>query len=361
MKQQNILEISQNLGNDFDLPYYIYSRLKSDINEKAVSPLKIGLKITNACHFRCPYCFVIKEEDFLSFDNLKIIIAKLPQLPYEVYLTGGEATLHPEFSKIVDYLVELGILVKLHTTGVIIEKSRKYILSNLDKFSSIQISIDSIENFDKLRPNKIDINPLEQICSFVKDCLSKHYQKLLVNIVISSLNIHELDEIINFCYKQGLRRIQLSSIFSIHNRLLVSDEQYADYYNNLIMKFSNQGMKFLTSPFCHPWSLAIKNGVEYNSPLYCPAQKTEFEIDMHGDVYPCPFLHDETHLMGNLLTNDFELVWSSGVDRLNRTTWSNDTKCKNCKLFKDCGGGCYAMAFVSKREYDKRCIIHANK
>ena len=70
---------------------------------------------------------------------------------------------------------------------------------------------------------------------------------------------------------------------------------------------------------------------------------------------------DETHLMGNLITDDFESVWNSGVDRLNRTAWSDDIKCKDCKLFNNCGGGCYAMAFVSKLEYDKRCIIHANK
>ena len=30
---------------------------------------------------------------------------------------------------------------------------------------------------------------------------------------------------------------------------------------------------------------------------------------MHRDVYPCPFLHDEKHKMGNLLNNDFDEVW----------------------------------------------------
>ena len=43
---------------------------------------------------------------------------------------------------------------------------------------------------------------------------------------------------------------------------------------------------------------------------------------MHGDVYPCPFLHDEKHKMGNLLNNDFDEVWYSGVEELNHTNWS---------------------------------------
>lgn len=42
MTKRNILEVSQNLGNDFDLPYYIYSKVKTSTNEKVISPLKIG-------------------------------------------------------------------------------------------------------------------------------------------------------------------------------------------------------------------------------------------------------------------------------------------------------------------------------
>ena len=52
MKNNNLLKISQDLGNDFDLPYYIYTKVKTDTNEKVSAPLKIGLKLTNACHFR---------------------------------------------------------------------------------------------------------------------------------------------------------------------------------------------------------------------------------------------------------------------------------------------------------------------
>lgn len=360
MKNNNLLKISQDLGNDFDLPYYIYTKVKTDTNEKVSAPLKIGLKLTNACHFRCPYCFVYKDNDYVDFDNLKLIFQKLPQLPFEVYLTGGEAILHPQFSEIVDYLTNLGILVKLHTTGVINMQSRNYILNNLSKFSSIQISIDSIKNFDKLRPNIIDKDPLERIISFVKQCKEKKYKNLLVNTVISSLNVNELDEIMEFCLCHNLFKVQLSTIFTTSKRLLVSDEIYAKHYNQIITKYSKKGLCFQNSPFCHPWSYAIKHNLKYDSPMYCPAQKTEFEIDMQGNVYPCPFLHDETHKMGNLLSDTFDEVWNSGVKELNKASWSENKKCKSCALFKDCGGSCYALAYVSQLNYDKRCILHEN-
>ena len=46
------------------------------------------------------------------------------------------------------------------------------------------------------------------------------------------------------------------------------------------------------------------------------------------------FLHDEKHKMGNLLNNDFDEVWYSGVEELNHTNWSKNTKCKSCSLYK---------------------------
>lgn len=137
MKSENLIETCKKIESSFDLPFYIYSKISSKSNEKVIAPLKIGLKITNECHFRCPYCFVSKNSEYLRYQDLKTVLSKLPQYPYEVYLTGGEATLHPKFDKIVDYIDSLGILIKLHTTGVVPLNTEKYILNNIEKFSSI--------------------------------------------------------------------------------------------------------------------------------------------------------------------------------------------------------------------------------
>lgn len=361
MKYKNFLEKCKKIESTFDLPFYIYSKTCSEDNEKVIAPLKIGLKITNECHFRCPYCFVTKNTEYLKFQDLKTILCKLPQYPYEVYLTGGEATLHPDFNKIVDYIDCLGILIKLHTTGVVPFSSEKYILNNIKKFSSIQISLDSIKNFSKLRPNLIDKDPLHQICDFCKKLQQKRFENIIVNIVVSSLNVMELSEIFDFCLDNNLKYIQLSSIFTTSKRLLLNDLDYMDYYDGLLATYQRKGIIFRTAPFCHPWSLALQNNYDYRSPLYCPAQKTEFEIDMHGNVYPCPFLHDEKHRMGNLINDDFSDVWYSGVEELNHTNWSKNSKCKSCSLYKYCGGGCYALASLSGKDYDMRCSLHAFK
>ncbi len=246
LKSENLIETCKKIESSFDLPFYIYSKISSQNNEKVIAPLKIGLKITNECHFRCPYCFVSKNSEYLSYQNLKTVLSKLPQYPYEVYLTGGEATLHPKFDKIVDYIDSLGILIKLHTTGVVPLITEKYILNNIEKFSSIQISLDSIKNFNKLRPNLIDEDPLIKIVNFCKKLQQNKFENIIVNIVISSLNIMELPEIFDFCLSNKLKYIQLSSIFTTSKRLLTNDLDYFLYYEELLTTYREQGIIFRT-------------------------------------------------------------------------------------------------------------------
>lgn len=355
---KNYLDISNNITTNFDFYYYLYSRLKQNNVEKAIAPLKIGLKITNNCKFRCPYCFVNKEVSNLSLANLKTIIAKLPQLPLEVYLTGGEPTLNPEFSDIVNFLYKNDLLIRLHTTGLIDKKSKQFILENLEKFTSIQISIDSIKNFSKLRPHVHKKDTLKEVSSFIEKCIFYNFSNLSVNIVISKINILELSDIFDFCLKHKVNKIRLSPIFSKNKYLLYDDNDYDSYFYSLISNYQEKGITFLSDPFCHPWSYAIKHKIDdYSAPLFCPAQKTEFEIDSLGNVYPCPFLHNKEHLLGNILYENFEKIWNSGVDNLNKLHWSTRKKCLSCSLYKDCGGGCYALAYVSNKDYDMRCTL----
>ncbi|RBR28915.1 radical SAM/SPASM domain-containing protein [Enterococcus cecorum] len=356
--KKNYLEISSKITNNFDFYYYVYSRIKANNVEKTVAPLKIGLKITDNCKFRCSYCFVNKKNHNLSLQSLKRIISKLPQLPLEVYLTGGEPTLHPEFSNIVDYLYEQNILIRLHTTGFIDSHNEEYILKNLNKFNSIQLSIDSIKHFDKLRPHKSEINVLEKIAYFIEKCISCNFSNLSVNTVVSKKNILELADILNFCITNNVYKVRLSPIFTKNSHLLYKDDEYDSYFYDLISNYTDKGIEFLSDPFCHPWSYAVKHDINnYSSPLFCPAQKTELEIDPNGNVYPCPFLHNEKHLMGNILTDDFDNIWASGVESLERLEWSKRKKCINCSQYKDCGGGCYALAYITNKDYDIRCSL----
>ncbi|MGZ1433554.1 radical SAM/SPASM domain-containing protein, partial [Streptococcus thermophilus] len=72
---------------------------------------------------------------------------------------------------------------------------------------------------------------------------------IIVNIVISSLNVMELPEIFDFCLSNKLKYIQLSSIFTTSKRLLTNDLDYLLYYEELLTTYQKQGIIFRTAPF----------------------------------------------------------------------------------------------------------------
>lgn len=352
-------EIFSRIESSHDLSYYLFDRLKNMEKYRAVAPLKIGLKITNRCNFKCSYCFVKKNSSDLSLHNLKKIFKKIPQLPLEVYLTGGEPTLNPEFIAIVNYLNEMGILVRLHTTGVLLKEIGNYIENNLGVFESIQISLDSIKNYGKIRPNAIEHNCIEKIADFINCCKLKNYENISINTVLSKLNYLELRDIFDFAIYHKVDKVRLSPIFSKHFEIRLNDLDTLEYFHDILCDKKYASISILSDPFCHPWSLAkILRINDFQAPLYCPAQKTEMEIDVNGDVYPCPFLHDPKHLMGNLLKDSFEKVWNTGVDELNKVEWSKNELCIKCQMYPFCGGGCYAQAIVEGKDFDTRCTLH---
>ena len=186
---QNISEKNKN----FDLPYYIFKRIEENRYQRTSSPMRIGIKVTNNCLFRCEYCFTQKNEKNISIDTIKKIINELNQIPFEVYLTGGEPLLHPKIFEIIDLFYDWNILLKIHTTGITTKENIELLNKKIHKIEGIQISIDSISKFEKIRKSTIK-NPLNRIKEFVDGIDVK--EKITVNTVVSNYNYTEIKEII---------------------------------------------------------------------------------------------------------------------------------------------------------------------
>jgi len=67
----------------------------------------MNLVLTPSCNKGCSYCFASKfraeSKDVMTFDTLKDIVSKTDQV---IKLIGGEPTIHPEFLKFINYLVD---------------------------------------------------------------------------------------------------------------------------------------------------------------------------------------------------------------------------------------------------------------
>lgn len=88
---------------------------------------RVYLRITNICNKECDFCFYRNEKakkGFMSLDTVKTIVAREHELhdftdePLYVQLTGGEPSLHPQLSEIVDLIMSFhGVDLYLETNA----------------------------------------------------------------------------------------------------------------------------------------------------------------------------------------------------------------------------------------------------
>ncbi|HPN30996.1 MAG TPA: radical SAM protein [bacterium] len=74
------------------------------INKFQGSPTWGYIDITNACNHFCPWCYNGKPQNpiFMKLNDFKNILIKFSDIGiYQITITGGEPTLHPEFKKFV--------------------------------------------------------------------------------------------------------------------------------------------------------------------------------------------------------------------------------------------------------------------
>ena len=92
-------------------------------------PDEFNIGITFKCNFRCPACtFLLRDKK--TFDNAKDmtleqfnwILDKYQKEIRIVGLTGGEPTMHPQFSEIVQSVKNRGLKLVMPTNGTLIKQ-----------------------------------------------------------------------------------------------------------------------------------------------------------------------------------------------------------------------------------------------
>ncbi len=81
----------------------------------------VGIDITDGCNMSCRHCYYHRQQvplRHLPLEQLKKIISSAAEEFSELYLLGGEPTLHPELAQIVDYGLERMNMVMLVTNGL---------------------------------------------------------------------------------------------------------------------------------------------------------------------------------------------------------------------------------------------------
>ena len=138
---------------------YVYQRqINRVIRGSTEKPQLLMLEVTNVCNLRCPNCTnkdMKRKRGFMELDIYKKVIDECVALGVnDLWITGGEPTLHPLLVNQVAYAKEKGIeSVALITNAQLLTPllSKRLIKAGLDK---LDVSIDAAtpEMYSKIRP-----------------------------------------------------------------------------------------------------------------------------------------------------------------------------------------------------------------
>ncbi len=159
----------------------------------------INIHFLDACNYICKHCFVNKENNQLSYEQMKIIIDKISNFYNKegirdgrINLAGGEPLLSKDIDRIIDYIYSKGLKVSLITNAYYLSKT--FIDKHKDQLCCIGISVDSlIDETNKIigrcqkNGSLLSVDSLTNICRYIK----KKGIKLKINTCVSKLNYLE--------------------------------------------------------------------------------------------------------------------------------------------------------------------------
>lgn len=160
--------------------------------------IKVNAHLTEACNYKCRYCFA-KFEDHVNLDKnqWKQIIDNVVSsgLVHEINFAGGEPTLLPYLPELAKYVNSKGLTCTLITNGSRMDDA--WIRENAGLFRSIGISVDSFSDEISAAIGRCDFHGNVQSAERIADLIFKvkfyHPKvKIKLNTVVNAINKNEV-------------------------------------------------------------------------------------------------------------------------------------------------------------------------
>lgn len=278
----------------------------------------------------CKYPLIAPGTKAIAFDDFKTIVDRLDEYGgHGIMLSGGDPILHPQLYECMEYVAskKFTYLHLLSTLFFPLQKVEELTAALLKYRFSLTVSFDGLgETADILRGAKDVARTTMRHMEFVDRENRKLGRpiKTGVNIVVSELNIHQIEDILQYVESLGwFANIDIFRMPSIDlpasDRLVIRDRERL----RAVMERAKASPAVVTPGWVLDGFATYLNG---NAPKYCPYLEapsfgSRFFVHPNGDVNVCfgpP--------VGNLLRQ-------SPGDILRSLTWK-----ERVEDFKACSG-----------------------
>jgi len=244
-------------------------------------PINAQLQITNRCPYRCVYCDKKLNNDESDI-NKKLIDRMISLGIKSIVLTGGEPTIHKEFSKVVSDLkqhFDLGLVTTLYKYHQELEDSFKWVKISLDTIDNEKYQ--SMKNGPKIGPI---LENIERLYKNKNKSVTVGIQIVLTNENKSSDDIERLiDRVIDHCDYIQIRPVESVELYPYTQECHFMLQILKDKYGKIII--SDKFNLFHRPNNCNARWSQITVDIDHNVLLCCNRVN-----DTIGSIYDCDIL-----------------------------------------------------------------------
>lgn len=329
------------------------AQLEKKVRVKQLSaPLSIEFELTKACNFHCPFCYntwkhtsvKTSEMSHLPKDAIKKALLQCKELGlFKVRYSGGEPTLYPYLSEIIEYASELNFFQSVFTNAYNLTEETITFWKN-HKVNEVLISLHGLkEQHESI--TKVS-GSFESTCnSIVK--LVNHGIHVIVEMTLVSSNLGEIDDVLKKVNELGVSEFRImkyvpNGVKELDEQLSVSDEQFEQaiqcvYSNNLVINHIINVAFPCSQKFCNDGEVRADNSsILYN----CRAGINWIAVSYEGNVKICPH---STKTFGNICDENASIfeIWNNGTKpEVLSIIESRPQQCHECVAWDKCFGGC---------------------
>ncbi len=295
---------------------------------------------TLRCNLSCSFCFnrgVVSRPDVTVRDFGRIVSLLAKSGVKGLDILGGEPTLHPRFSDLVQiaYAAEMSTTVSTNGFGNVRLLEDVHRRCGNEK-TKIGISVNTGGIPGELYGYIAAHRPL------LKSVCTRDWK--IPDAVREYLSLPGAEWYLIFM--DAVSRKDLERCLAFY--------EYLDQLNRL--RTSDPGLRGV---YCSGF-LPDTGTCDARDRVRCPAGTTKLSLLPDGSAYPCYLLfRNEDFRLGNILTDGFEEIWKSPRLDFFRRFGKNACVHRRCDLFSRCHGGCPAVSLLicgDLRAPDPRCV-----
>ena len=222
---------------------------KDSVKEAAVKHKRHWVRVTRLCNQRCSFCLDSMNQDgtYIDVDSLKAYIALGRKMGRErLILSGGEASVHPEYIELIRYGREIGYdWIQTVTNGMMFAYKR---FAKAAADAGLNEATVSLHGHTAKLQDKLTGTPGAFVTGVKGMENLQRTGKVVVNVdvVINKQNYRQLPEIIEYYYNMGIREFDLLHIipfgrgFDEHRHSLFFDLNDAVPYFRRAFEWANK-------------------------------------------------------------------------------------------------------------------------